>query len=68
MKLDIVTMKIIKDINNMQENKKDNIKNNIKDNIESPLQQSNHIPKQTETMRRNKSMDDFMKHHVPWIL
>jgi len=36
---------------------------NIKDN------QSNHTtPKQMETMRRNKSMDDFMKHHVPWIL
>ena len=42
---------------------------NIKDNIESPLQQSNNTtPKKTETMRKNKSMDDFMKHHVPWIL
>ena len=41
---------------------------NIKDNIKSPLQQSNHTHEQTDTMRKNKSMDDFMKHHVPWIL
>ena len=41
---------------------------NIKDNIKSPLQQSNHTHGQTETMIRNKSVDDFMKHHVPWIL
>lgn len=21
-----------------------------------------------QTMKKNKSIDDFMKHHVPWIL
>ena len=67
MGLEFAFYSFMKDIKKKHVVKNTEIKN-IKNNIESPLQQSNHIPKQTETMRRNKSMDDFMKHHVPWIL
>ena len=66
MGLEFAFFSIMKDIKKTLD-KTTEIKN-IKDNIESPLQQSNHTQEQMETMRRNKSMDDFMKHHVPWIL
>ena len=60
MGLEFAFFSIMKDIKKTLD-KTTEIKN-IKDN------QSNHTHEQTETMRRNKSMDDFMKHHVPWIL
>ena len=39
------------------------IKQDLKKNIEEK-----HSPKTKENMRKNKSIDDFIKHQVPWIL
>ena len=39
------------------------IKQGLKKNIEEK-----HSPKTKENMRKNKSIDDFMKHQIPWIL
>ena len=39
------------------------IKQDLKNNIEEK-----HSPKTKESIRKNKSIDDFMKHQIPWIL
>ena len=40
----------------------------VPNSIENPT--VNKPPNQDieQTMKKNKSIDDFMKHHVPWIL
>ena len=40
----------------------------VPNSIENPT--VNKPPSQDieQTMKKNKSIDDFMKHHVPWIL
>ena len=38
------------------------IKQDLKKNIEEKS------PKTKEHMRKNKSIDDFMKHQIPWML
>ena len=39
------------------------IKQDIKKNIEEETS-----PETKEHMRKNKSIDDFMKHQIPWII
>ena len=39
------------------------IKQDLKKNIEEKMS-----PKTKESMRKNKSIDDFMKHQIPWML
>ena len=39
------------------------IKQDLKKNSEEKMS-----PKTKESMRKNKSIDDFMKHHIPWII
>ena len=40
----------------------------VPDTIENPKIEKTPSPDMTQTMKKNKSIDDFMKHHVPWIL
>ena len=39
------------------------IKQDLKKNLEEGK-----YPKTKESMRKNKSIDDFMKHQIPWML
>lgn len=40
----------------------------VPNNIESPKINKSKSPDMKQTMKKNNSIDDFMKHHVPWIL
>ena len=57
-------------VNNIVNDKKENKINNTESiNSLSPKIKSSKLKKNNSFERlRNKSMDDFMKHHVPWIL
>ena len=39
----------------------------IKQDLKKGLEEEK-SPKTKESMRKNKSIDDFMKHQIPWIL
>ena len=55
---------LFKGIDSMKETEKDSMK--IKE--VKTVKTVNKSPKLTSFMKKNKSIDDFMKHHVPWIL
>ena len=40
----------------------------IKQELKKDLEEEKQSPKTKEGMRKNKSIDDFMKHQIPWIL
>ena len=40
----------------------------IKQELKKDLEEGKQSPKTKESMRKNKSIDDFMKHQIPWIL
>ena len=40
----------------------------IKQELKKDLEEEKQSPKTKESMRKNKSIDDFMKHQIPWIL
>ena len=41
---------------------------NIKQELKKNLEEEKQSPKTKEGMIKNKSIDDFMKHQIPWIL
>ena len=45
-----------------------NIVIGIPNSLKYKFPKPNKSPKLTGFMRKNKSTDDFMKHHIPWIL
>ena len=40
----------------------------IKQELNKDLEEEEQSPKTKESMRKNKSIDDFMKHQIPWII
>ena len=40
----------------------------IKQELKKNLEEEKQSPKTKESMRKNKSIDDFMKHQIPWII
>ena len=40
----------------------------IKQELKKDLEEGKQSPKTKESMRKNKSIDDFMKHQIPWII
>ena len=40
----------------------------IKQELKKDLEEEKQSPKTKESMRKNKSIDDFMKHQIPWII
>ena len=54
---------LFKGIDSMKGTGKENDSMKIKE-----VRTINKSPKLTGFMRKNKSIDDFMKHHIPWIL
>ena len=40
----------------------------IKQELKKDLEEEKQSPKTKESMRKNKSIDDFMKHQIPWML
>jgi hypothetical protein len=40
----------------------------IKQELKKDLEEEKQSPKTKERLRKNKSIEDFMKHQVPWII